>query len=160
MPVWLSYVKRYLLFDKEILLMGDLRSHTHGWQDNVRKQTRKLGYWTLAWVLTMALATFGPEFLWASSVPITLASIGLNLLVGVGMIVANKDYLTSLDEMQQKIHLQAMGITLGVALVVGLAYSNLDISNIISFDAEISHLVVIMALTYLATLLTLTRKMR
>ncbi len=140
--------------------MGDLRSHTQGWQDNVRRQTLKLAYWTLAWVLTMALATFGPKFLWASGVPITIAAIGLNLLIGMGIIVANKDYLRSLDEMQQKIHLQAMGITLGVGLVAGLAYSNLDISNVISFDAEISHLVVIMALTYLATLVTLTWKMR
>jgi hypothetical protein len=140
--------------------MSDSRSHTHGWQDNVRRQTLKLGYWTLAWVLTMALATFGPKFLWASSVEITTAAIGLNFLIGIGMIVANKNYFNSLDEMQQKIHLQAMGITLGVGLVTGLAYSNLDISNVISFDAEIPHLVVIMALTYLATLVTLTRKMR
>ena len=140
--------------------MSDLQSHTHGWQDNVRRQTLKLGYWTLAWVLTMALATFGPKFVWASSSSLTIAAIGLNFLIGIGMIVANKNYFDSLDEMQQRIHLQAMGITLGVGLVAGLAYSNLDISNVISFDAEIPHLVVIMALTYLATLVTLTRKMR
>ena len=140
--------------------MSDGQSQKHGWQANVRMQTRKLGYWTLAWVLTMALATFGPNLLWASSVPITLAAIGLNLLIGIGMIVANKDQLKSLDEMQQKIHLEAMGVTLGVGLVAGLAYSNLDISNVISFDAEIGHLVILMSLTYMATLATLKRKLR
>lgn len=140
--------------------MSDARSQNRGWQANVRRQTIKLGYWTLAWVLTMALATFGPKFLWNSNELVTIGAIGLNLLIGIGMIVANKNHLRSLDEMQQKIQLEAMGMTLGVALVAGLAYSNLDITNIISFDAEIAHLVILMGLTYLATLITLTRKLR
>ena len=140
--------------------MNDTQSGSKGWEADVRRKTVKLGYWTLAWVLTMALATFGPKLLWASSVPITLAAIGLNLLVGIGMIVANKDQLKSLDEMQQKIHLEAMGVTLGVGLVAELAYSNLAISNVISFDAEIGHLVILMSLTYMATLVTLKRKVR
>jgi hypothetical protein len=140
--------------------MNDGQSQNRGWQANVRTQTRKLGYWTLAWVLTMALATFGSKFLWESSVLVTVAAISLNLLIGIGMIMANRDQLRSLDEMQQKIHLEAMAITLGVGLVAGLAYSNLDISNVITFDAEIAHLVVLMSLTYLATLFTLNRKMR
>jgi hypothetical protein len=140
--------------------MNDGQTQNRGWQAKVRTQTRKLGYWTLAWVLTMALATFGSKFLWESSVLVTVAAISLNLLIGIGMIMANRDQLRSLDEMQQKIHLEAMAITLGVGLVAGLAYSNLDISNVITFDAEIAHLVVLMSLTYLATLFTLNRKMR
>ena len=140
--------------------MRDLQSHKQGWQANVRKQTLKLGYWTLAWLLTMALANFGPKFLWQGNEFFTIAAIGLNLLVGIGMIVANKDHLRSLDEMQQKIQLEAMGLTLGVGLVAGLAYSNLDVTNIIRFDAEISHVVILMALTYLGSVAALTRKMR
>jgi hypothetical protein len=35
-----------------------------------------------------------------------------------------------------------------VGLVVGLSYSNLDVTDIIDFDAEISHLVIVMGLTY------------
>jgi hypothetical protein len=62
--------------------------------------------------------------------------------------------------MQQKIQLEAMSLTLGVVLVVGLTCSNLDIANIISFDAEIAHVIILMSLTYVATLITLTRKLR
>jgi uncharacterized protein YacL len=140
--------------------MNDTPSHREGWQTNVRRQTRRLGYWTAAWLLTMAIANFGPKFFWDSNDLMTIAAIGLNLLIGIGMIVANKDHLRSLDEMHQKIQLEAMGLTLGIGLVVGLAYSNLDIANIVSFDAEIAHVVILMSLTYLATLITLTRKMR
>jgi len=140
--------------------MNKAHSRNRGWPAKVRRQTVKLGYWTLAWLLTMAIANFGPKFLWAQNEFLTVAAIALNLLVGIGMIVANKDHFRSLDELQQKIQLEAMGVTLGVVLVVGLAYSNLDIANFISFDAEISHLVILMSLTYLATLITLNRKMR
>lgn len=138
--------------------MNEVRSGGKGFQANVRRQTVKLASWTLAWVLTLAAAVFGPEFVWGDFDAVTIAVIGLNVLVGVGMIVANKHYLLSLDEMQQKIHLQAMGLTLGVGLVAGLAYSTLDITNIVPFDAEISHLVVLMGLTNFAALVTLTRK--
>jgi uncharacterized protein YacL len=140
--------------------MNDTPSHRQGWQANIRRQTLRLGYWTLGWLVTMAIANFGPKFFWNSNELMTIAAIGLNLLIGIGMIVANKDHLRSLDEMHQKIQLEAMGLTLGIGLVVGLAYSNLDIANIVSFDAEIAHVVILMSLTYLATLITLTRKMR
>lgn len=76
------------------------------------------------------------------------------------MILANKKHLQSLDEMQQSIQRDAMGVTLGVGLVLGLSYSNLDIANLISGDAEISVLVIIMGLTHMVTMLLLTRKYR
>ena len=55
---------------------------------------------------------------------------------------------------------EAMGITLGVGLVVGLAYSNMDINDVISGDAEIAFLVILMSLTYLAGVFIGTRKYR
>ena len=140
--------------------MSDAQSRNPGWQDDVRRKTVKLGYWTLAWLLSMAIANFGPKFLWQSHELITMTAIIVNLLIGIGMIVANKDHLRSLDEMQQRIHLEAMGLALGVSLVAGLAYSNLDVLNIISFDAEISHVVILVGLTYLAALVVLNRKFR
>lgn len=130
-----------------------------GWEANVKRQTVKLGLWTLAWVISMALATFGPRFLWDGDA-VTVIAIGINLLIGVGMIRANRGHLKSLDEMQQKIHLEAMALTLGMGLVVGLAYSALDVANVIAFDAEISHLVILMGLTYLAAVIVGNRKYR
>lgn len=127
-------------------------------QETIRFERRNLAYWTAGWLVTMAFASFGPTLLWDGRAVPTLLVILLNTLIGLGMIVANKRYLMSLDEMQQRLHLESMGVALGVGLVVGLSYSNLDISNMIAFDAEISHLVMIIALTYIATLITLTRK--
>ena len=130
--------------------MNDTNSAASDWQANVNRTTVRLVAWTVCWVATMAIATFGPKFLWAGNTALTIAAIAVNLLVGFGMINAHKNHIKSLDELQQKIQLEAMGITLGVALVAGLAYSNLDVADIIGHDADISHLVILMGLTYMA----------
>jgi hypothetical protein len=46
-----------------------------------------------------------------------------------------------------------MAIALGVAIIGGLSYSMLDITNVISTDAEISNLVIIISLTYLISVI-------
>jgi len=135
-------------------------SKTNNWAANSAKNTIVLGYWTVAWVLTMALATFGPKFIWQSSDTLTTLAIIINFAVGIGMILANIRHLKGLDEMHQKIQLEAMGISLGVGLVAGLSYSNLDVANIITNDAEISYLIIIMGLTYLVAVIAGQRKYR
>ncbi|MCG9970615.1 hypothetical protein [Christiangramia crocea] len=113
-----------------------------------KRKSINLALWTAAWVLTIALVSFGYKFCYQSPV-ISIITISVNLLIGIGMIIANMKYLNGLDELQRKISLEAMGITLGVTLVVGLGYSMLDTTNVISNDAEISYLVIVMGLTYI-----------
>ena len=64
------------------------------------------------------------------------------------MIIANIKHVKSLDELQRKIHLEAMGLSLGIALILGISYSTMDVTNLINFDAEISHLVIVIGLSY------------
>jgi hypothetical protein len=140
--------------------MNDKSTASSDWEKNTVKTTVRLGFWTLGWVVTMAIANFGPKLIWQFNDSVTIVAILLNLAVGAGMILANKRHLNGLDELQQKIQLEAMALSLGVGLIVGLGYSNLDVSNIISADAEISHLVILMGLTYLAGVIAGTRKYR
>lgn len=140
--------------------MNDLKTKSGSWAANTERNTVLLGYWTAAWVLTMAVANFGPEFVWQKNTSITIFAILVNLAIGFGMILANKRHLRGLDELHQKIQLEAMALSLGVALVVGLSYSNLDITNVIEFDAEISHVVIVMGLTYALGVMFGVRKYR
>ena len=140
--------------------MSKLKTNPNDWAANTVKNTVQLGYWTAAWVLTMALANFGPRFIWQLNETLTIIAILLNLALGFGMILANKRHLKGLDEMHQKIQLEAMALSLGIGLIVGLAYSNLDVTNIIAADAEISHLVILMGLTYLFGVFNGLRKYR
>ena len=73
----------------------------------------------------------------------------LNLALGLKMILSNIDHIKGLDELQQRIQLNAMAVTLGLSIVVGLTYSNLDVLKLINFHAEISHLVIFIGVTYL-----------
>lgn len=65
------------------------------------------------------------------------------------MIIMNRKYLNGLDEMHRKINIDAMAIALGVGVVGGLSYSMLDIANVISNDAEIAFLVILICITYI-----------
>jgi hypothetical protein len=129
--------------------MNNLKKGLNDWASSNKKNTVRLGYWTLAWVLSMAVATFGPKFLWDFAVGPTVLAVLVNLGIGFGMIVKNKQYLRGLDEMHQKIFLDAGALTLGVGLVCGLSYELLESTKLISFDPEISHLVILMCLTFL-----------
>ncbi|MEE4244431.1 MAG: hypothetical protein V2I33_03410 [Kangiellaceae bacterium] len=113
----------------------------------------KLALATLAWVLSTAVCAFGPKFIWHGDTTVSVMAIIINVLVGLLMVKANVEHLKSTDELQQKIQLDAMGITLGIGLVCGIAYSMLDISNVIASDAEIGHLIIVMSITYLASIL-------
>ncbi|HLU93414.1 MAG TPA: hypothetical protein VKZ54_04780, partial [Membranihabitans sp.] len=80
-------------------------------------------------------------------------AILLTLGTGIGMIVTNIHQLKSLDEMMQKIQLEAMAISLGVGVIGGLSYSLMDTENLIPFDAEIGHMVILICVTYLISIL-------
>lgn len=111
--------------------------------------TRHLRNWTLAWVISMAFAAFAPKYIWDFNTLFTVVAVFINLAIGAGMLLANRRYLRGLDEMQQKIMFDAMGLTLGVGLIIGSSYELLEDIKLITFQPEISHLVIIMCLTYL-----------
>lgn len=119
------------------------------WNSELKSNEKQLKLWTLLWVLSMAIATFGPIFFWKGNTTLSAIVILINVGVGAGMILANRKYINSLDELQKKIQLDAMGIALGVGVVGGLGYSLLDQTNVIGKDAEIGFLVLLISLTYM-----------
>lgn len=120
--------------------------------EKVVKATKKLALWTFLWVVTMAVATFGPKFIWNENVVISAVAIFINTAIGGMMIWANIKHLGVLDELQKKIQLEAMGIALGVGIVGGLSYSTTDVANVIQTDAEIGFLVMLISFAYMVSL--------
>ncbi len=123
----------------------------NGYQSRTRANVMRLFYWNGAWAAATALMSFGPKFLWNKSLGFTLLAVGLDIAVGVGMILANKKYLAELDEFQRKVQLNSMGITLGVGLIAGVPLSVMDAYHVIPFHADIAHLSILMALTFLVS---------
>jgi peptidoglycan/LPS O-acetylase OafA/YrhL len=112
-----------------------------------KKHLKNLGLWTWSWVATMAFATFGPKFIWEKQIALTAFAIILNLAIGVLMILANRKVFNHYDELERKLHLESLALTMGLTVVVGLTYSLLDQTNLISFDAEIANLVLFVGIT-------------
>lgn len=125
-----------------------------------KKRLQQLAFWTILWTVSMALASFGPKFLWHQNTLLTVLAVLLNLVLGIVMILANRRLINEGDELEKKIQLESMGLTLGLSVVVGLSYSLLDTTNLISADAEISVLVIFIGLTYFISTLVNSKKYR
>ena len=132
--------------------MNSIKEKSVDWQKRTKKKTINLAIWTSIWVATVAVATFGPKFIWGENTIINLLAILLSTGIGVGMIIANIKQIKEQDEMMQKVQLEAMGISLGVAVVGGISFSMLDVTNLIPFDAEIGYLIIIIGVTYLISM--------
>ena len=124
------------------------------------RRVKKLAVWTWSWVATLAIATFGPKFIWDGHAFLTTFAIVVNFANGILMILANRDLFNHFDELERKIHLESMAVTLGLSLVVGLTFSILEQQNLIPFEADISFLVMFMGICYLVSVLISTRRFK
>jgi len=123
-----------------------------------KKNTLRLFFWTGAWVLATAGAAFGPRFLWDFNTLPTVLGVLIHISMGFGMIRVFKQYLLGLNELQRKIQLEAMAFSLGVGLVCGLSYELLEDIKLITFEPEVSHLIILMALTYMVGVIAGNRR--
>lgn len=121
-------------------------------QKQLHQSTRKMATWTLIWLISMAIASFGPTFIWDSNTTITIFSIVTNMIIGLFMIRTNVKYILSLDEMLQRIHLEAMSVSLGVGIVIGFGYSLLAVNDILPSKLGMPVLAVVFSITYLIVL--------
>jgi len=113
-----------------------------------KKNTKRLFIWSVVWVLATAGAAFGPKNLWNFNTLLTIIAVLIHIGIGLGMIRVFKQFLLGLDELQRKIHLDAMAISLGIGLVFGCSYEMLEDIKLIPFQPEIPHLMIVMYLTY------------
>ena len=123
-----------------------------------KKNLYNLAIWTWSWVATLALASFGPKYIWADHSVLTTLEVSVNFVHGILMIIANRRMFNNFDELERKIHLESLALTLGLAVVVGLTYSLLDATNLIAYNAEISNLVIFIGLTYLVLVTVNTKR--
>jgi hypothetical protein len=96
---------------------------------------------------------FGPGFLWHGTLGLTLLAAGLDIAVGVGMILATKKFIAEMDELQRKIFLNALGMAVGVGLIAGVPWTVLDVYHVIHFHANFGFLVILQGLTFIVSLL-------
>lgn len=120
-----------------------------------KKRIIQLAVWTWSWVGTLAIATLGPKFIWNEHSVFTTFAIMLNLFNGILMILANRKLFNHFDELERKIHLESMGLTLGLSVIVSLSFSLLvqtDLIPSMKLNDGIGFLIAFIGITYMITL--------
>ncbi|MDB4024006.1 hypothetical protein N9492_01260 [Flavobacteriaceae bacterium] len=115
-----------------------------------KKQNKVLLGWTLAWVVSLAFLTGAENTIWNDLI-YTKIGLLINLVIGIGMIVAHKNLFKTYDELQKKIQFEAMAITLGLAVVVGLTYEVSFDFGVIDKEPEFEYLVIFICFSYVAS---------
>lgn len=143
-------VKHTLHYDKGTKLMSKLTDAIICKNLPTRdiKNANRVNLWAIAWAASLAIASYVSKYDWYSAaLPISIAFV-LHSGIGVGMILAFKRFLKELDEMERKIQLDSMALSIGVTLVVFGSYSVLEKAGRAP-ELEASYLIVLMALTYM-----------
>ena len=124
-----------------------------------KKQNKILLAWTLAWVVSLGILTAAENSLWDNKI-YTIIGLIINFAVGVGMIIAHKNLFKTYDELQKKIQFEAMAITLGLAVVVGLTYEVSFDFGVINSEPEFEYLVLFISFSYTASNIINSRRYR
>jgi hypothetical protein len=66
--------------------------------------------------------------------------------------------LQDLDELQQRIHLEAMALSLGVSMVAGAMFGLLESIKLVSITPNPSSILFVMGITYMIGMVLGTRK--
>ena len=122
-----------------------------------KKQTKIMLAWTVAWVGSLAFLTGGENTLW-DSLLITKIGLLINFAIGIGMIIANKNLFDHYDELQKKIHLEALALTLGLTVIVGISYEVSFDFGIINSEPETEYLIIFISFSYIVSVLLNSRR--
>ena len=114
-----------------------------------KKYTILLMVWTFSWVASLAFLTGAENTLWNNLI-YTKIGLLLNLAIGIGMIIANKNLFKHYDELEKKIQFEAMAITLGLTVVVGLTYEVSFDFGVINKEPEFEYLMLFICFSYMA----------
>ena len=115
-----------------------------------KKHTKIMLAWTLAWVASLAFLTGAENALW-DNIIFTQIGLIINFAIGVGMIIANKNLFKHYDELQKKIQFEAMALTLGLTVVVGLTYEVSFDFGVIDSEPEFEYLMLFISFTYITS---------
>ena len=124
-----------------------------------KKQTKIMMAWTFAWLGSLAFLTGGENTLW-DSLLITKIGLLINFAIGIGMIIANKNLFDHYDELQKKIHLEALALTLGLTVIVGISYEVSFDFGVINSEPEFEYLVLFISFSYIVSNIINSRRYR
>lgn len=115
--------------------------------------------WIFIWMATLTVADKAHLYGWWGSDWAGLAGIAVNILVGLVMLGFFMRMLSRMDELQRKIQLDALSLSLGISIVGCSAYMLAVTWGFIT-DEEVSDIFMLMCLSYSASVIYLVWRYR
>ncbi len=116
------------------------------------RSTIRLFGWILVWVGTLILVDKAVLYGWYTSDFISVLGIVINAGMGLGVIVTFLRFLREIDEMQRKIQLDSLALSMGIGFVGSFSYTLLVTTGFVA-DPEVRDIILLMAGTYMASLI-------
>jgi hypothetical protein len=138
--------------------MNQLKPREKGYESRMRTHASWLYRWSGAWVAATMLMV--NRLSAHEALVFTLLAVGLDVAVGVGLIVTFKKFIAEADELQRSLLLNAFAIAFGVGIVVGIPFTLMSAFRLIPIKANIGHLVLLQGLTFIVSLLYGNRRYR
>ncbi|MCC2607416.1 hypothetical protein [Planctobacterium marinum] len=126
--------------------------------ERLKQGSKTIFFWTLAWLICTALLAFGPKLIWNFNIPITLSVVALNIIAGIRMLWVNKQHLAQMDELQRKIHMNAMAVSLGLTMIFGSLYGLLEPAGLLDHTPNPGNILFVMGISYLVSVVLNNRK--
>jgi hypothetical protein len=111
------------------------------------KNANIVNLWVMIWAGSLLVAVLSQEIFSFNNLISTLIMATLNIICGLMMIRAYQHMLRTLDEMEREIQLDALALSVGVAMLAFSASGILQIADILP-QLEASWLLTIMPFSY------------
>jgi hypothetical protein len=115
--------------------------------------------WALLWMITLGATVFLSEYQWYSAIWVQSLGLIIHIGMGIGMVLAFKRFIAEADELDRKIQLDALALSVGMTVITFSSYS------VLQKFAAIPHLtpaflIVIISLTYSVGIIVGKRRFR
>jgi len=115
--------------------------------------------WIFAWALSLGVISYLSDFQWYEAIWASTIGLVVHVGLGIGMVLAYKRFLSEADELEKKIQLDALALSVGVTIVAFSSYSVLEkIAGLPALTP--AYLIVVLALSYSVGLVAGRRNFR
>jgi len=105
-----------------------------------------VNFWLLAWAISLVVLTTISGYEWYAKW-MSMSGLAIHIGISVGMIMVVKRFLSEAEDLERKIQLDALALSVGISIVVFSSYSLLE--KVIDVpELSAAYLIVIMSIGY------------
>jgi len=112
------------------------------------KNANRVNLLAILWAGTLAVTALSREYTWHSTMLFISIIFTVHTAIGVLMVFAFRKFLKELDDLERKIQLDALALSVGVTIISFSSSSILSVAGVIE-KLDQSSLIMLMAITYM-----------